>query len=59
MIEQIIDSNLKTKTLEEMHTTTLSMIRRLKVTGGEPKELIGWKNKLSTAISIRKAMNAN
>ena len=59
MIVEIVDSKLKTQTLEEMHTTTVSMIRRLKVTGGEPKELIGWRNKLSTAITIRKAMNDN
>ena len=59
MIVEIVDSKLKTQTLEEMHTTTVSMIRRLKVTGGEPKELIGWRNKLSTAISIRKAMDEN
>ena len=59
MIVEIVDSTLKTQTLEEMHDTTISMIRRLKVTGGEPKELIVWVNKLSTAISIRKAMNDN
>ena len=59
MIEQIVDSNLRTETLEKMHVTTQSMIRNLKVTGGEPKELIGWKRKLETAISIRKAMDAN
>lgn len=59
MIEQIVDSNLRIETLEKMHATTQSMIINLKVTGGEPKELIGWRNKLSTAISIRKAMDAN
>lgn len=59
MIQQIIDSNLKTETLEEMYKTNESMIRNMKALGGEPKELIGWRNKLSTAISIRKAMNDN
>ena len=59
MIEQIIDSNLKTKTLEEMYATNQALIRNMEALGGEPKELIGWRNKLSTAISIRKTMNAN
>ena len=59
MIEQIIDSNLKTKTLEEMYATNQALIRNMEAIGEDPKELIVWKRKLKAAISIRKAMNAN
>ena len=57
MIEKLIDSNIKTPLLEEMHKTNEALIRNVKAVGGSTISLINWRNDLSAAISIRKAMN--
>ena len=59
MINQIVDSNLSTHFLELMYETNEAMIENMKVHDVEPKELIGWRNKIGTAISIRKAIYAS
>ena len=55
-IQKIIDSSLPTNILEMMLQMTNDQIIVMKGLGIEAKELIGWKNKLLAAISIRKAI---
>lgn len=64
-IIELVDLQLSTQLLEAMYKSTDSQIKfltslnpleeKLGFPPYEPKELIGWRNKLSAAISIRKS----
>lgn len=56
MIQDLVDSKLSTALLEAMFRANEAMIRNLKSCELNPKNLIGWRNQLSCAISIRKAV---
>jgi hypothetical protein len=56
MITDLVDSKMSTALLEAIYKTNESMIRNLKECGVEAKQLIGWRNQLSAAISIRRAI---
>jgi hypothetical protein len=56
MIQDLVDSKLSTALLEAMFRANEAMIRNLKACELNPKNLIGWRNQLNCAISIRKAM---
>ena len=57
LIEDLVDSKLSTKVLEEMLRTTKAMTKNLKVLGSYPVDLFNWEARLGAAVSIRRGMN--
>ncbi len=58
-IDTIANSQLSTPMLDTMLKTNESIINNMKIMDIEPKELIGWRNKLLYAISLRKEIAQN
>ena len=58
-IDTIANSQLSTPMLDTMLKTNESIINSMKIMDIEPKELIGWRNKLLYAISLRKEIAQN
>lgn len=58
-IDTIANSQLSTPMLDAMLKTNESIINNMKIMDIEPKELIGWRNKLLYAISLRKEIAQN